>query len=144
MTRYLIDTNIISEATRPKPSPDVLAWLGNQPDTDLFVAAFTIGELFRGILNLPSGRKRAALEQWFEGPEGPLSLFHGRILPLDTASSRAWAKLMIDGRQTGRPRDPLDTIIAAIAVAHDCTVVTLNDRDFRGVPVNNPVRPRKP
>lgn len=138
MTRYLLDTNIISDATRPSPAPALAAWLETQADTDLFIAALTLGELRRGILNLPPGRKRADLTRWFDGPSGPPSLFAGRILPFDAASALAWANLMAEGRAIGRPRDALDMIIAATALTNACTIVTLNVRDFHGLLPFNP------
>jgi predicted nucleic acid-binding protein len=83
VTRYLLDTNIISNVVKPEPSEALLAWLGAQRDDDLFIASLTIAEIQRGILEKPAGRKRQALEAWFAGPEGPQSLFAGRVLPFD-------------------------------------------------------------
>ena len=48
---------------------------------------------------------------------------------------------MADGKRRGRPRSALDTIIATVAEANDCIVVTANERDFDGVTVINPIRP---
>ena len=47
---------------------------------------------------------------------------------------------MADGQARGRPRNPLDTIIAAIALTNDCIVVTNNEKDFAGSEVFNPMR----
>ena len=141
MTRYLLDTNIISNVTKVAPSESLLAWMADQVDDDLFIAALTIAEVRRGILETPAGRKRDRLEAWFSGPEGPSALFAGRVLPFDESAGLVWARLMADGRATGRPRSALDTIIAATAEANDCIVVTDNERDFAGVETVNPVRP---
>lgn len=138
MTRYLLDTNIISEITKPAPAPQVEHWLGQQADEDLFIASLTVAELRGGILELPDGRKRKALEKWFNGPEGPQTMFQGRILPFDVPAALLWAQLMAAGRRTGRPRNSLDMMIAAVAEAHDCTVATLNARDFQGLRILNP------
>ena len=140
--RYLLDTNVISNFARPAPSPGLVAWMGDQPDDALFIAALTLAELRRGILEKPAGRRRDELEAWFSGPQGPQALFTGRILPFDAEAALVWARLMADGRSRGRPRSALDTIIAAIAEANGCTVVTDNERDFEGVPVINPIRGR--
>ena len=146
MTRYLLDTNIISNIVKPSPSQPLLDWMEAQADDDLFIAALTIAEIRRGLLEKPAGRKRDRLETWFAGPEGPPALFAGRILPFDEKAALVWARLMADGTARGRPRSALDTIIAAIAVANDCVVVTDNARDFAGVetvnPLRGPVRPR--
>jgi predicted nucleic acid-binding protein len=140
LTRYLLDTNILSNVIKPNPSEALLAWLGEQADTDLFIASLTLAEIWRGILQKPTGKKRARLEAWFSGPEGPQALFAGRILPFDEGASLIWARLMADGRTKGRPRSGFDTIIAAIAEANGCLVVTDNERDFEGIHVVNPLR----
>jgi predicted nucleic acid-binding protein len=140
VTRYLLDTNIISNITRLTPSPPLVEWLSEQSDQDLFISALTIAEVQRGILELPAGKKRRALEAWFSGPEGPHSLFAGRILAFDEAAALVWARLMADGKAAGRPRSALDMIVAAVAEAGGCMLVTDNQRDFVGMPLINPLR----
>lgn len=141
MTRFVLDTNIISNITKPAPSEALLAWMGEQVDDDLFLSTLTIAEIQRGVLEMPSGRKRTALEDWFSGPEGPLAIFAGRALPFDEKAGLIWARLMSDGTAKGRPRSALDMIIAATAMANGCVVVTDNDRDFAGLEMINPLRP---
>lgn len=140
MTRYLLDTTIISNATRPVPSESLTAWMAEQVDEDLFIAALTIAEIRRGVLEKPAGRKRDQLEAWFSGPDGPSVLFAGRVLPFDEAASLIWARLMADGTAKGRPRSALDMIVAATAEANGCIVVTDNETDFAGVQIVNPMR----
>ncbi len=142
--RYLLDTNIISEIVKPVPSQSLLAWLGEQYDEDLCIASLTIAEIRRGILEKPVGKRRDQLEAWFSGPQGPQALFAGRILPFDERAALIWARLMAEGKSQGRSRSALDTIIAAVAQAHDCTVVTNNEKDFVGVTVINPLRAQGP
>lgn len=142
MTRYLLDNNIISNVTRPSPSPTLLAWMGDRADNDLFISALTVGEIQRGLLEKPKGKKRALLESWLAGPEGPQALFIGRVLAFDEKASLIWARLMADGTAKGRPRSALDMIIAAIAEANDCVVVTDNEKDFTGLKFINPLRAR--
>ena len=140
MTRYLLDTNIISNVTKPTPSAALLAWMAEQADSDLFISALTVGEIRRGLLEQPKGKKRAVLEAWFAGPDGPQALFAGRVLPFDEKAGLVWARLMADGRAKGRPRNPLDMIIAAVAEANNCLLVTENERDFAGLKIVNPLR----
>ena len=140
MTRYLLDTNIISNATKPNPSTSLLGWMAEQPDNDLFISALTVAEIRRGLLEKPKGKKRALLEAWFAGPEGPQMLFAGRVLSFDEKAGLIWARLMADGKANGRPRSALDTIVAAVAEANDCIVVTDNERDFEGIRCLNPIR----
>lgn len=140
MTRYLLVTNIISNVTRPNPSASLLAWMAGQADNDLFISALTVGEIRRGLLQKPKGRKRAQLETWFIGPEGPQALFAGRVLAFDESASLIWARLMADGTAKGRPRSALDMIVAAVAEANDCVVATDNEKDFAGLKFVNPLR----
>jgi predicted nucleic acid-binding protein len=138
--RFLLDTNIISNVTKPTPSRALLAWMADQADQDLYISALTIAEIRRGVLEKPVGKRRRELEAWLTGPDGPQALFAGRVLPFDERAGLAWAKLMADGKARGRPRSALDTIIAAIAEANGCVVVTDNERDFEGVEIINPLK----
>ncbi|MEA2744804.1 MAG: toxin FitB [Acetobacteraceae bacterium] len=138
--RYLLDTNILSNIAKPAPSDSLIAWMAEQADQDLFIASLTIGEICRGVLEKPAGKRRSQLEAWFSGPEGPQALFSGRILPFDEKAGLIWARLMADGKSKGRARSGLDMIIAAVAEVHDCVVVTDNEKDFPGIEIVNPLR----
>lgn len=140
MTRYLLDTNIISNVVKPQPSEALLAWWAEQRDEDLFIASLTVAEIRRGILEKPRGKKRDALDAWFTGTEGPQALFSGRVLPFDDKAGLIWARLMADGKAAGRSRSGLDMIVAAVAGANDCVVVTDNEKDFAGIKFINPMR----
>ncbi len=138
--RYLLDTNVISNIVKPVPSDPLIAWMAEQADQDLFIASLTLAEICRGVLEKPAGKRRAQLQAWFAGPEGPQALFAGRVLPFDERAGLIWARLMADGRAKGRSRSGLDTIIAAVADANACVVVTDNEKDFAGIEVINPLR----
>ena len=140
MSRHLLDTNIISNITKPVPSAALVGWMAAQADEDLFISSMTVAEIRRGVLEKPAGKKRKELERWFSGPEGPQALFAGRVLPCDEKAALVWARLMADGTATGRPRSPLDMIVAAVAEANDCTLVTDNEKDFAGLKIVNPLR----
>jgi predicted nucleic acid-binding protein len=140
VSRYLLDTNIISNITKPVPSETLLAWMADQADENLFIASLTVAEIGRGVLEKNAGKKRKELERWLSGPEGPQALFAGRVLPFDEKAGLIWVRLMADGTASGRPRSPLDMIIAAVAEANDCIVVTNNERDFAGLKIVNPLR----
>ena len=140
MTRYLLDTNIIKNVTKPMPSEQLLSWMQQQADEDLFVSSLTVAELYRGVLEKPAGRKGRELERWFAGPEGPQALFSGRVLPFDEQAGLVWARLMAEGTKHGWPRSALDMVIAATAEANDCVVVTDNEQHFAGLTIFNPLR----
>jgi predicted nucleic acid-binding protein len=138
--RFLLDTNIISNVTKPTPSETLMAWMAAQADEDLYISSLTVAEIRRGVLEKPAGKRRRELEAWYFGPEGPQALFAGRVLPFDEEAALVWAELMAGGRARGRPRSALDTIIAAIAKANDCVVVTGNEKHFEGLDVINPLK----
>jgi predicted nucleic acid-binding protein len=140
VTRYLLDTNIVSDAIKPAPSESLAAWMLEQNDEDLFISALTVAEIRRGVLQKPAGRKRKLLESWFSGPEGPQALFAGRVLPFDTKAGLIWARLMAEGTAAGHPRSGLDMVVAAVAEANGCIVVTGNEKDFAGLKIVNPTR----
>jgi toxin FitB len=140
VTRYLLDTNIISNVTKPTPSEHLVSWMGRQSDETLFISSLTVAEIRRGVLEKPAGKKRRELERWFAGPEGPQALFAGRVLAFDEPAGLIWARLMAEATVRGQPRSALDMIIASIAEANDCVVVTDDERHFAGLKLINPLR----
>src|ERR1700680_1801358 len=114
--------------------------MAERADADVFISSLTLAEIRRGVLEKPAGKKRRELESWFTGPEGPQALFAGRVLPFDETAALIWARLMAEGTETGRPRSALDMIVAAVAEANDCIVVTNNERDFAAMKIVNPLR----
>jgi predicted nucleic acid-binding protein len=138
--RYLLDTNILSNITKPSPSELLLVWMAEQNDDDLYISSLTVAEIRRGLLETPPGKRRDQLETWFRGPEGPQALFARRVLAFDEAAALIWGRLMAEGKVKGRPRSALDTIIAAVAEANGCIVVTDNEKDFAGIETINPLR----
>jgi toxin FitB len=141
VTRFLLDTNIVSEALKPLPSPVIAEWLQSQDDAGLFIAALTVAEIWRGVLTTPTGRRRQQLELWFAGPVGPQALFRDRVLSFDERAAIERGRIIAEGRAIGRPRSPIDMIIAATAAANRCVVVTTNERHFRdAIEIINPMR----
>jgi len=131
---YVVDANVLSEATKPAPSPRVVDWL-RQNERELAVDPFILGEVRFGIHLLPAGRRRRRLEQWFD--DGVARIV---CLAWDAASGLRWAKLLADLRASGQALPIKDSLIAATALIHGLTVVTRNTRDFRkaGVRVLDP------
>lgn len=135
--KYLVDANVLSEATKPRPSPAVVEWLRDN-DGDIAVNPIILGELQYGILLLPAGRRRSRLEQWFA--RGAASL---HVLEIDADTADAWAHLLADLNRKGRAMPIKDSLIAATARQHGLTVATRNTADFRyaGVASLNPFTP---
>lgn len=131
---FLLDTNVVSETTRPQSSKAVLTWVATQAAESLFISAITIGELRRGALLLTEGKKRKALLRWIE--TGIKADFAGRILPVDTAVMERWAQLQATSEQAGRRLPLMDSLLAATALAHGLTLATRNTADFMAANVS--------
>ena len=121
---YLVDANVLSEATKPAPDTQAVEWL-RRNERDLVVDPIILGEIRFGILLLPVGRRRRRLEHWFD--EGVSRI---TCLPWDVAVGLRWARLLADLRAAGRSMPIKDSLVAATALAHDLVVVTRNRRDF--------------
>jgi predicted nucleic acid-binding protein len=129
----LLDTNVVAELMRPAPLPAVVRWLNEQDAGDLYLTTITIGEIGYGVAILPSGKRRAVLE---EGFRKVLGIFADRILAFDTEAAGQYGPLMAERRSAGRPLGISDGQIASIAVAQGATVATRNIRDFEGCSVD--------
>ncbi|MDF1861926.1 MAG: type II toxin-antitoxin system VapC family toxin [Verrucomicrobiales bacterium] len=132
--RYLLDTNVISEAIRPRPNRSVLSWL-TQHAPSSGISVITMGEIWKGIESLPEGRRREAYEDWFRSQEEE---FADRVVPLEFDVMKTWGIYAAEQAREGRRLLSFDSLIAATALHHGMTVVTRNEEDFPGVPVENP------
>ena len=133
MNGYLLDTNVPSEFSRDRPEPRVAAWLQAQPPTTLYLSAVTIGEIRKGLVVLPQGRRRMELEAWFH--TDLLVWFRNRILPVTDSIADRWGVLEGQCQLKGTPLNTADGMIAATALEHDLTLVTRNVKDFAGLGV---------
>ncbi len=118
----LLDTNVISEALKPRGDPAVLAWLDAQVVETLYLSTITLAELRFGIAAMPDGQRREILRR--ELDQRVLPLFEGRILPFCIAAADAYGELRARARATGKAINNADGYIAAIAVAHDLAIAT--------------------
>jgi len=133
LKKYLLDTNVVSELRRQRPHGGVVAWLESLDDAQLHLSAVTLGEIQAGIemTREQDPGKAREIEGWLEQVSGSYN-----VLPMDTGTFRAWARLM------HRKSDTLyeDAMIAATAQVHGLTVATRNVSDFNalGLEVFNP------
>jgi toxin FitB len=131
---FLLDTVVLSELRKAKPSRKVVQWIKAQKADSLFVSVVSIGEIERGIQRARKSDAvfAAELEQWLETL---LSLYADRILPVSANAARLWGRL---SAKLGH--DGADLLIAATALSHGSTVVTRNVKHFAptGVHVFNP------
>ena len=136
--RYLLDTNVLSEAARPAPDASVLDWLEKRPALELAISVLTLGEIAKGVHLLSEGAKRERLAAWLSTELS--AQFTGRLLPVDERVALAWGHLVADGRRTGRELPVIDGLLLATAMVHQLVFVTRNERDCagRGVSILNP------
>lgn len=127
---YLVDANVLSEATKPAPDPRIVDWL-RRHEPSLAVDPVILGEIRFGILLLPAGARRRRLERWFED-----GIRHLHCLPWEAETGLRWARLLADLRSRGRAMPIKDSLIAATALTHGLTLATLNGRDFESAGVH--------
>jgi toxin FitB len=131
---FLVDANVLSEATKPQPAAPVVDWLRHH-ERQLIVNPIILGELEYGILLLPAGKRRARLQKWFL--DGVKKL---RVLDIDVDTAMIWAGLLAELKRKGRAMPLKDSLIAATARQHRLTVATRNVGDYRhaGIALVNP------
>ena len=127
--RYLLDTNLVSEWTKPRPNAGVIEWLAQVDEDDVFLSVVTFAELRHGIERLPAGRRRRSLDAWLRS-ELP-QRFEGRIVLIDGAIADEWGRLVARHEARGRLIQATDGLIAATAQVHRLTLVTRNAADFQ-------------
>lgn len=128
--RLLLDTNVLSEVTKPRPDERVLQWLHGLDEDRTFISIVSIAEIRRGVALMDSGRKRDALHEWlrYDLPQR----FESRIIPVEGPVAFAWGDLMALAKRSGRGLASMDGLIAATAIVHRLTLATRNTKDFEG------------
>lgn len=128
--RLLLDTNVLSEVTKPRPDERVLQWLHGLDEDRAFISVVSIAEIRRGVALMDSGRKRDALAEWLvhDLPRR----FESRVIPVAGSVALAWGDLMALAKRNGLGRASMDGLIAATAIVHDLILVTRNTKDFAG------------
>ena len=135
---YLHDTGVISELVKPQPEPQVVQWVADRAEYCLFLSVITIGELHKGIAQLPDGPRRTRLASWVM--DDLTARFDKRIFPVDIRVAAAWGTIVGEAEAKGSPIPVVDALISATASVHGCVVVTRNVADFErtGIEVENP------
>lgn len=134
----LLDTNVVSEPTRPTPDPNVLRWLDAQAAESLYLSTVSLAEILLAIASLPAGKRRKALGAALD--EQIIALFGERIVAFDIGAAEAYAKIVIRTRLHGHPVAVADAQIAAIALSRQFSVATRDGAPFQaaGIPIINP------
>ena len=134
--KYLVDTNVFSEAIRLQPDKGVVQWL-REHEPSLYVSTVTIGEIRRGIERLPGGTRKALLGQWLQDL---CDAMKGRILSFNTSTAHVWGQNKAEWERKGVLVPSLDSQLTATAHRYDLVLVTRNIADFKscGVKLLNP------
>jgi tRNA(fMet)-specific endonuclease VapC len=125
---YLLDTDVISNLVRRNPSSALVRRLALTDPSMQVTSAITVGELVYGAHRTPS-RTTELLERIDAVLAANLP-----AMPFDQVAARQYGRIRADLERSGRPIGDADTRIAAIALAHQLTVVTGNVRHFQAVP----------
>jgi toxin FitB len=134
----LLDTNVVSEIGRPKPSAAVVGFVSSQPIEALFSSTIVLAELRHGIELLADPERRLLYSDWLERTIRPM--FGSRVLHVTEDSMLRWLLLVRDARRRGRTFPEPDLLLGSVALQNGMTLVTRNTRDFEdsGVMVFNP------
>ncbi len=123
---YLLDTNTVSELSKERPDPNVVAWI-RRNHLDCFLSAVTIGELVKGIELLPDGKKRRRLTRELRFLQED---YRDRVLAYDELSAAEWGRLYAAAQRQNRRLPLEDSFIEATALSYELVVATHNSRDF--------------
>jgi predicted nucleic acid-binding protein len=138
---FLLDTNVISEWVKPRPDPQVIAWLAETDEDRIFLSVISFAEIRMGVELLPAGQRRDRLAGWL-ADELPVR-FEGRILPVDRTIAEAWGVVTIRARKAGVTVGSIDAFFAATSIARRLTLVTRNIEHFQAlkIPLLDPWQP---
>lgn len=135
---FLLDTNVVSEWTRPRPDEGVVRWLAEVDEDLLFLSVITLAELRRGVERMTPGSRRTRLEDWLT--TDMRLRFEHRVLAVDEDIADQWGRVVAQSEAIGRPIRSMDAFLAATAIQRDLTMVTRNVSDFArlGLSITNP------
>jgi len=137
--KYLLDTNVVSELTKPQPDARCVAWVLRNGE-ECCISAVTVAELCYGVARLQDGKRRNELERHLRFL---LEDYQGRIVEFDGAAGMEWGRYAAELEQTfgadwWKTFDFRDTQNAAIAREYGFTVATRNTRHFLNCNTVNP------
>lgn len=125
---FLLDTNVVSELSKPAPHALVMAWLDAQQENELFLSVMTLAELRYGVERLPAGARKRQLGHWLDNDL--VERFRDRWIMVDGMIAEEWGRLNARCDRLGRPIAVMDGLLAASATVHRLKLVTRNIAHF--------------
>lgn len=126
--KYLIDTCVIAEVTKPKPNSNVVSWLKSQNENYLYISVLTLGELSKGIEKVKDVHRKKKLHLWLA--DDLRERFSGRILSVNEQVAMTWGQVQGKAELQGKSMPTIDGLIAATGLVFNMTVVTRNISDM--------------
>lgn len=135
---YLLDTCVISELIKARPTKSVVKWVESIDERSMFISVLTLGEIHKGITKLRASKKKRTLQEWVSNDLN--QRFDNRIIPVSIEIARIWGEVQGKAEKKGEKMPAIDSLIGATAIAYDFTVVTRNAADMEnsGVQIHNP------
>jgi toxin FitB len=131
---FLLDTNVLSQSSKPIPNIAVMDWIATNDAGAMFLSVISLAEVRVGIGTMAAGKRKAAIADWLEISLVPH--FQGRILPITEEVANDCGDLIARCRKGGHTVQVMDALIAATARVHHLSVVTLNRRHFEPLQVS--------
>lgn len=123
--KWMLNTNVCIAIIRRQPE-SALKRLRGKAIGQVGISSITLAELeFGAAKSQRSEQSRLALAEF---------LLPLEIVPFDDAAAAAYGVLRAALEKKGKPIGPLDTLIAAQAIALGIVLVTNNTREFARVP----------
>ncbi len=127
--KYLLDTCVISELIKKTPNADVVHWINNEDENNLYLSVLTIGEITKGIEKLQNSSKKTKLKFWLN--TDLKQRFKNRMIEIDSKTSIAWGEIQANNELLGHHMPAIDSLIVAQAMVNNCVVVTRNIKDMQ-------------
>lgn len=132
--RFLLDSNLISELSKPQPNADVLTSI-QRFEPLCAISAITLQEALFGVELMPDGSRKNRLKDYVEIVKQKFD-----VIPYDATAAAYYAEVVAKCNKVGQPRPICDSQIAATALANDLILVTRNAKDFEPIAKVSPLK----
>ena len=125
---YVLDTNVISEMTKPKPDKEVIRMLAKNRNLSV-IPSVVWGECLYGLKRMPDSRRKDVIMDFYLNTV----LESYKIISFDNHAASIYSDIKSRLDEIGKPAPELDMQIAATAIANNAILVTRNTKDFENI-----------